>query len=45
MVHEESASIGRFDKSFLIHMIRDFFFILVIVTVLEFFAESSACVL
>ncbi|MEM9430688.1 MAG: methyl-accepting chemotaxis protein [Pseudomonadota bacterium] len=32
----DNPAIGRFDKSFLIHMIKDFFVILVIVTVLEF---------
>ncbi len=32
----EDAAIGRFDKSFLIHMIKDFFVILVIVTIVEF---------
>ena len=36
MIDQHSSSIGRFDQSFLIHMIRDFFFVLVIVTVVEF---------
>ncbi|MEO0912983.1 MAG: methyl-accepting chemotaxis protein [Pseudomonadota bacterium] len=32
----DNPSIGRFDKSFLVHMIKDFFVILLIVTILEF---------
>lgn len=31
-----NQSLGRFDKSFLIHMIKDFFVVLVIVSILEF---------
>ena len=38
---ESSPQIGRFDKSFLIHMIRDFFVILVAVTVLEFSLKAA----
>lgn len=30
------SSIGRFDKSFLIHMIKDFFLVLLVVTIIEF---------
>ncbi len=41
MVNPDSASIGRFDKSFMIHMIRDFFFILVIVTIVEFSIKAA----
>ena len=32
----DDPSIGRFDRSFLVHMIKDFFVILLLVTVLEF---------
>ena len=38
---ESSPLIGRFDKSFLIHMIRDFFVLLVLVTVLEFALKAG----
>ena len=38
---ESSPQIGRFDKSFLIHMIRDFFVLLVLVTVLEFALKAG----
>ena len=41
MLSDANPSIGRFDKSFLIHMIRDFFIILVIVTVLEFSLKAA----
>jgi hypothetical protein len=41
MIRDDSPSIGRFDKSFLIHMIRDFFLILVIVTLLEFSLKAA----
>ncbi|MFZ5962937.1 HAMP domain-containing protein [Thalassococcus sp. BH17M4-6] len=41
MIDQNSPSIGRFDKSFLIHMIRDFFLILVLVTVLEFSLKAA----
>lgn len=41
MLSDDNPSIGRFDKSFLIHMIRDFFIILVIVTVLEFSLKAA----
>ncbi len=41
MIEQDSPSIGRFDKSFLIHMIRDFFFILIIVTVAEFSLKAA----
>lgn len=41
MIRDDSSSLGRFDKSFLIHMIRDFFFILVIVTVIEFSLKAA----
>ncbi len=41
MIHDNSPSIGRFDKSFLIHMIKDFFVILLLVTVLEFSLKGA----
>lgn len=41
MLRDDNPSIGRFDKSFLIHMIKDFFVILVIVTVLEFSLKAA----
>jgi hypothetical protein len=34
MPDKDSPEIGRFDKSFLIHMIRDFFLLLLLVTAL-----------
>lgn len=36
MIDQNSAEIGRFDRSFLVHMIKDFFVILVLVTLVEF---------
>ncbi|MGA9432739.1 MAG: methyl-accepting chemotaxis protein [Roseobacter sp.] len=41
MLRDDNPSIGRFDKSFLIHMIRDFFVILIIVTVVEFSLKAG----
>lgn len=41
MIRDDNPSIGRFDKSFLIHMIRDFFVLLVIVTVVEFSLKAG----
>ena len=38
---QNSPLIGRFDHSFLIHMIRDFFVILVAITVLEFTLKAG----
>ena len=38
---EISQSIGRFDRSFMIHMIKDFFFILLLVTILEFSLKAA----
>ena len=38
---QDSPLIGRFDQSFLIHMIRDFFVILLAVTVLEFALKAG----
>ena len=36
MIDQSSPSIGRFDKSFLVHMIKDFFVVLLAVTAVEF---------
>jgi hypothetical protein len=41
MVDQNSPALGRFDKSFLIYMIRDFFFVLVLVTALEFALKAA----
>ena len=41
MLDQNSPAIGRFDKSFLIHMIRDFFVILVLVTAVEFAIKAG----
>ncbi|MEO1492442.1 MAG: methyl-accepting chemotaxis protein [Pseudomonadota bacterium] len=41
MLDQNSPTIGRFDKSFLIHMIRDFFLVLVIVTLVEFSIKAA----
>ncbi len=37
----DQTSIGRFDKSFLIHMIKDFFLVLLLVTILEFALKAG----
>lgn len=37
----QEKSIGRFDQSFLIHMIKDFFLVLILVTVLEFAMKAG----
>ncbi len=41
MVDQNSPSIGRFDKSFLVHMIKDFFFVLLAVTAVEFSLKAG----
>lgn len=41
MSSPDDAAIGRFDKSFLIHMIRDFFLVLVAVTAVEFAVKAA----
>ncbi|MCE8470481.1 histidine kinase, partial [Rhodovulum sulfidophilum] len=41
MGERTSHAIGRFDKSFLIHMIKDFFLVLLAVTVLEFALKAA----
>lgn len=42
MIDTDSPSLGRFDKSFLVHMIKDFFLVLLAVTVLEFSLKAAA---
>ncbi|MEM6465322.1 MAG: HAMP domain-containing protein [Pseudomonadota bacterium] len=37
----DNAAIGRFDRSFLVHMIKDFFVILLIVSILEFAVKAG----
>lgn len=41
MQDQTSRDVGRFDKSFLVHMIRDFFLVLLAVTILEFALKAS----
>ena len=41
MPEQYNASIGRFDKSFLIHMIKDFFLVLLVVTLIEFALKAG----
>lgn len=41
MIDQNSPAIGRFDKSFMIHMIRDFFLVLLLVAVLEFGLKAA----
>jgi len=41
MLDTDNPSIGRFDKSFLVHMIKDFFLVLLAVTVLEFAFKAA----
>ncbi|MEP4246816.1 HAMP domain-containing protein [Tateyamaria sp.] len=41
MSKPDELSIGRFDKSFLIHMIKDFFIVLMAVSVLEFALKGA----
>ena len=41
MIDQYSPSIGRFDKSFLVHMIKDFFFVLLAVTAIEFSLKAG----
>jgi len=41
MLEQSNSSIGRFDKSFLVHMIKDFFLVLILVTVIEFALKAS----
>ena len=41
MIDMDSPSLGRFDKSFLVMMIKDFFLVLVAVTVLEFSLKAA----
>jgi|GEM_PF-370492 len=41
MIDQTSHSIGRFDKSFLVHMIKDFFIVLLAVTAVEFTLKAG----
>lgn len=41
MLDDAHQSIGRFDRSFLIHMIKEFFVILLVVTLLEFSLKAA----
>ncbi|MFK7893227.1 MAG: HAMP domain-containing protein [Granulosicoccus sp.] len=41
MIDQNNHSIGRFDKSFLVHMIKDFFFVLLLVTAIEFSIKAG----
>ena len=41
MIDQGSPSIGRFDKSFLVHMIKDFFLVLLVVTAAEFSLKAG----
>ena len=41
MSKPDELAIGRFDKSFLIHMIKDFFVVLMAVSVLEFALKGA----
>ena len=41
MQDQSNVAIGRFDKSFLVHMIKDFFGVLVLVTILEFAIKAG----
>lgn len=42
MLDTNNPSIGRFDKSFLVRMIKDFFLVLLAVSVLEFALKAAA---
>ena len=42
MLEQSNPAIGRFDKSFLIHMIKDFFFVLVLVSIIEFALKAGS---
>jgi len=41
MLEQSNPAIGRFDKSFLIHMIKDFFLVLVLVSIIEFALKAG----
>jgi len=41
MSESTNQSLGRFDKSFLVHMIKDFFLVLILVTILEFSLKAG----
>ena len=42
MLEQYNPAIGRFDKSFLIHMIKDFFLVLVLVSIIEFALKAGS---
>lgn len=42
MLDQFNSSIGRFDKSFLVHMIKDFFLVLLVVTLIEFAIKAGS---
>ena len=41
MLDQAHSSIGRFDKSFLVHMIKDFFLVLLVVMLIEFTLKAG----
>lgn len=41
MLEQSNPAIGQFDKSFLIHMIKDFFLVLLVVTLIEFALKAG----
>ncbi len=41
MLEQSNSSIGRFDKSFLVHMIKDFFLVLLLVMLIEFALKAG----
>ena len=41
LLDTNNPSIGRFDKSFLVHMIRDFFLVLLAVSAREFALKAA----
>jgi len=41
MLSQDSPTIGRFDRSFMVHMIKDFFFVLLAVTAVEFTVKAG----
>ena len=42
MLDTNNPAVGHFDKSFLVHMIKDFFLVLLAVSILEFALEAAA---
>lgn len=41
MLDTNNPSIGRLDKSFLVHMIKDFFLVLLAVSILQFALKAA----